>query len=234
MKITWLGHAAFRIETAHSKILIDPFLTGNPAFSGQDRKDVADGITHILLTHGHGDHVGDTIALAAETGATVLANADLAAWLGSKGVKKIEMGNTGGTVHLGGFTATFTQALHSSAQISEDGVSHSLGNANGLMLHFEDEPSLLHMGDTDIFTDMGLINELHQPDIGLVPIGDRFTMGGAVAALACQRFFDFKHAIPCHYGSFPIVDATPEKFVKGMEGLKTKVETPKPGQTLSI
>lgn len=234
MKITWLGHSAFRLETAHAKILIDPFFSGNPSFADQDRKEAAAGITHILLTHGHGDHVGDTVALAQETGAVVLANADLAAWLGSKGVQRLEMGNTGGTVSFGSFSATFTQALHSSAQITEDGVSHALGNANGLMLHFEEEASLLHMGDTDIFTDMGLINELHQPDIGLVPIGDRFTMGGAVAALACQRFFDFKHAIPCHYGSFPIIDQTPEKFVKGMEGLKTRVETPKVGVTLSI
>ncbi|AXV15054.1 metal-dependent hydrolase [Neorhizobium sp. SOG26] len=233
MKITWLGHSAFRIETAKAKILIDPFFTGNPAFSGQDAKTAAEGITHILLTHGHGDHVGDTVQLARESGATVLANADLAAWLGSKGVAKLEMGNTGGTISFDSFTATFTNALHSSAQITEDGVSHALGNANGLMLHFEDEPSILHMGDTDIFSDMALINELHQPDIGIVPIGDRFTMGGAVAALACQRFFDFKHAIPCHYGSFPIIDQTPEKFVKGMEGSRTRVETPAVGGSLS-
>ena len=233
MKLTWLGHSAFRLETAKAKILIDPFFTGNPAFSGQDAKAAAEGVTHILLTHGHGDHVGDTVRIAKETGATVLANADLAAWLGSKGVEKLEMGNTGGTVAFDGFTATFTQAHHSSAQITEDGVSHSLGNANGLMLHFDDEPSVLHMGDTDIFTDMGLINELHQPDIGIVPIGDRFTMGGAVAALACQRFFDFKHAIPCHYASFPIIDQTPEKFVKGMEGTRTRVETPSVGASLS-
>ena len=94
MKITWLGHSAFRIETGKVKILIDPFFTGNPAFDETTRKDAAAGLTHILLTHGHGDHVGDTIALAEETGATVLANADLAAWLGSKAVKKLEMGNT--------------------------------------------------------------------------------------------------------------------------------------------
>ena len=234
MKITWLGHAAFRIETARAKILTDPFFTGNPGFSSLDRKEAAEGITHILLTHGHGDHVGDTVALARETGAVVFANADLAAWLGTKGVEKLDMGNTGGTVAFDGFTVTFTQALHSSAQVTEDGVSHSLGSANGLMLHIDDEPSLLHMGDTDIFTDMGLINELHQPDIGLVPIGDRFTMGGAVAALACQRFFDFKHAIPCHYGSFPIIDQTPEKFVKGMEGTRTRVEAPAPGAALTF
>ncbi|PWE52824.1 metal-dependent hydrolase [Metarhizobium album] len=234
MKITWLGHSAFRLDIAKASILIDPFFSGNPGFGGLDAKEAAAGITHILLTHGHGDHVGDTIALAGETGATVLANADLASWLGSKGVPKIEMGNTGGTIGFGGFTVTFTNALHSSAQITEDGVSHALGNANGLMLHFDDEPTLFHMGDTDIFSDMGLINELHQPEIGLVPIGDRFTMGGAVAALACQRFFSFQTAIPCHYGSFGIIDQTPEKFVAGMDGAKTKVETPKAGVSLSL
>ncbi len=234
MKITWLGHSAFRLETGKAKILIDPFFTGNPGFAGQDAKDAASGITHILLTHGHGDHVGDTIQLAKYTGATVLANADLAAWLGSKGVSKLEMGNTGGTVTFDGFSATFTNALHSSAQITEDGVSHALGNANGLMLHFEDGPTVFHMGDTDIFSDMALINELHEPDIGLVPVGDRFTMGGAVAALACQRFFKFRNVIPCHYGSFPIIEQTPEKFVNGMEGSETRVDTPSVGQTLSF
>lgn len=234
MKLTWLGHAAFRLETAKAIILIDPFLSYNPSFAGQDLKEVAKGVTHILLTHGHGDHVGDAVAIAKDTGATVLANADLAAWLGSKGVQKIEMGNTGGTVDLGGFTATFTNALHSSAQITEDGVSHALGNANGLMLHFDDEASLLHMGDTDIFSDMALINELHQPDIGIVPVGDRFTMGGAVAALACQRYFNFRTAIPAHYGTFPLIDATPEKFIAGMDGSKTAVQAPKVGESISI
>ncbi|UXT40600.1 metal-dependent hydrolase [Agrobacterium tumefaciens] len=234
MKITWLGHSAFRLENGSAKILIDPFFTGNPGFAGQDGKSAAEGITHILLTHGHGDHVGDTVQLARETGATVLANADLAGWLSAKGVAKVDMGNTGGTVHFDGFSVTFTNALHSSAQITEDGVSHSLGNANGLMLHFEDGPAVYHMGDTDIFSDMKLINELHQPDIGLVPIGDRFTMGGAVAALACQRFFNFGNVIPCHYGSFPIIDQTPEKFVAGMEGAQARVHTPKAGDTLSF
>ena len=232
MKITWLGHAAFRLDIAKAKILIDPFLSYNPAFADQDMKTATEGVTHILLTHGHGDHVGDTVQIAKETGATVLANYDLGVWLQKKGVEKLELGNTGGTINFDGFTATFTNALHSSAQLTEDGVSHCLGNANGLMLHFDDEPSVLHMGDTDIFSDMALINELHQPDIGIVPIGDRFTMGGAVAALACQRYFDFKHVLPCHYG-LPFVDMTAEKFVKGMEGARARVETPAPGGSVS-
>ncbi len=234
MKITWLGHSAFRIETAKSKILVDPFFTGNPGFADLNAKDAAEGITHILLTHGHGDHVGDTVELANETGALVVANFDLCMWLNHKGVKNFSPGNTGGTIGLDDFSVTFTNALHSSAAITEDGVSHALGSANGLMLHFENGPAVFHMGDTDIFSDMALINELHQPEIGIVPIGDRFTMGGAVAALACQRYFKFETVIPCHYGSFPIIDQTPEKFVAGLEGAKTKVETPKPGGTLSF
>jgi L-ascorbate metabolism protein UlaG (beta-lactamase superfamily) len=232
MKITWLGHAAFRLETAKATILIDPFFTGNPSFEGNDRKDAVKGVTHILLTHGHGDHVGDTAAIAKETGA-VVCQLRSGMWLGHHhGLDKLEAGNTGGTISLDGFSATFVNALHSSAQITEDGVSHSLGSANGLMLHFEDEPSLLHMGDTDIFSDMALINELHRPEIGIVPIGDRFTMGGAVAALACRRFFSFAKVLPCHYGTFPIIDQTADAFVEAMEGRRDNVAVPKSGESV--
>lgn len=234
MKLIWLGHSAFRIETAEATILIDPFFTGNASFEGLDRGKITEGVTHILLTHGHGDHLGDTVEIARQTGATVLANADLASWLSTKGLEKLEPGNTGGTVDFGSFTVTFTNALHSSAFLTEDGVSHALGNPNGLMLHIDDEPTVYHMGDTDIFSDMGLINELHAPAIGLVPIGDRFTMGGAVAALACKRYFNFEAVIPIHYGTFPIIDQTPDAFVEGMAGSSAVVKTPKPGEAISF
>jgi L-ascorbate metabolism protein UlaG (beta-lactamase superfamily) len=232
MQITWYGHSAFRLDFAGNAVLIDPFFTGNPAFVS-DPREAMRGVKHIVLTHGHADHVGDALDIARENSATVTANYDLCMWLAGKGLQKFNPMNTGGTSDLGGFTVTLVRADHSSGDI-KDGMPIYLGNPCGAIIKAKGEPTVWHMGDTDIFSDMALINELHQPDIGIVPIGDRFTMGGAVAALACQRFFNFKTAIPCHYGTFPIIDQTPEKFVAGMEGAKTKVSAPKPGETLSF
>ena len=234
MKLTWYGHSAFRIETARARILVDPFFEGNPAFREELRGPAVEGLTHVALTHGHFDHLGDTIAIAKETGATVIANFDLAQWLQHRGVESVDTGNTGGTVRHDGFSLTWVQAVHSAAKLEEDGMSHDLGAANGLVFHFADAPTLYHMGDTDIFGDMALIHELHRPAIGLVPIGDRFTMGGAVAALACRRFFRFETVVPCHYASFPLVDGNAEKFVAAMEGDAEKVRVPGVGETIEL
>ncbi len=230
MKITWFGHSAFRVDHGNSSIVIDPFFTGNPSFAGDVAAATA-GATHVLVTHGHDDHIGDSVSILKDTGATLVANFEICMHLVSKGVDagKINPGNSGGTVDCGGFTTTFVQALHSS---SSKGVY--LGNPNGLVLHFPDAPTLYHMGDTDMFSDMALINELHAPEIGIVPIGDRFTFGGAVAALACRRFFKFASVFPCHYGSFPMLDGDASKFIAGMEGALTKVMTPKPGETVQV
>ncbi|MCR9134847.1 MAG: metal-dependent hydrolase [Alphaproteobacteria bacterium] len=235
MKVQWLGHSGFRLETGKATILIDPFITGNPSASALDVKDVARDVSHIVLTHGHADHIGDTVEIARQTDATVIANYDLGMWLGhTGGLENLDLANTGGTLSHEGFSVTFVNAFHSSAQMIEGGVSHSLGSANGIVLHFADDPTLLHMGDTDIFSDMALINELHEPQIGIVPVGDRFTMGGAVAALACRRYFKFSTIIPCHYGTFPILDPSAEKFIAAMENDADKVKAPSVGEWLEF
>ncbi|MDP3895308.1 MAG: metal-dependent hydrolase [Mesorhizobium sp.] len=235
MKLTWHGHSAFSVETGAAKILIDPFISGNPS-AKQGWEAVAEGATHVLLTHGHDDHVGDAAAICKATGAMLVANFEICMYLVGKGVdgSKINPGNTGGTVDCGGFTTTFVQALHSSSAGGEGGKNTYLGNPLGLVLHFPDAPTLYHMGDTDIFSDMALINELHEPKIGLVPIGDRFTMGGAVAALACQRFFKFDTVVPIHYASFSMLDQNADRFVEAMHGSQTRVIVPKVGSAVEI
>jgi L-ascorbate metabolism protein UlaG (beta-lactamase superfamily) len=224
MRITWFGHSAFRLDFSDKIVLIDPFFTGNPAFQG-DRDKLVEGATHILITHGHGDHVGDSVEIAQRTGAKIVTNYDLCMWLASKGVENFDPMNTGGTTDQGGFTVTLVRADHSAAMI-EAGVTVPLGSPNGIVLKAPGEPTIYHMGDTDIFGDMALIAELHQPEVAMVPIGDRFTMGPETAALAVRRFFKLKAAIPCHYGSFPIIEATADRFVAALDGSGTQVIVP--------
>jgi L-ascorbate metabolism protein UlaG (beta-lactamase superfamily) len=232
MRITWLGHSAFRVEFNDRAVLFDPFLTGNPAFTG-DRAKVSAGISHILLTHGHGDHVGDAVDLARETGATVVSNADLVTFLAGKGVEKVEPMNTGGTIDLGGFTVTMVRADHS-ASLIDNGISVAVGNANGLIVKAPDQPALYHLGDTDIFSDMALIAELHEPKIGLIPIGDRYTMGPRSAALAVRRYLKLDVAIPCHYATFPGLTTNAESFTAALQGCSTRVVAPKPGEAVDL
>jgi L-ascorbate metabolism protein UlaG (beta-lactamase superfamily) len=225
MKITWFGHSCFRFDIGGSVLLIDPFLTGNPTFAaaGIDKATAINGVTHVALTHGHGDHVGDAGDICKTTGATLLATYELAQFVGGQGATKIEPMNTGGTVSTPDFDLTLTDALHSSS--SADG--RYLGNPNGIVITPKSGPVVYHMGDTDIFPGMALIAELHHPAIGIVPIGDRFTMGAKAAALACRKYFQFTKIIPCHYGTFPgMLAASPEPFVAAMAGHTTVIVPP--------
>ena len=233
MKLTYFGHSAFKIETGRSTILIDPFLTGNPHFKG-DVAAATEGVTHIALSHGHFDHVGDTVEIAKRTGAKVVGTFELVSWLGKKGVEAIEPANTGGTVKFEDFSVTLTQAFHSSGNVEENGSVTYLGMPNGLVFHFAEGPSVYHMGDTDIFADMAIIEELHHPKIGLVPVGDRLTMGAAVAALACRRYFNFDKIVPIHWGTLPFLDATPDKFTQAMEGDAGRILNPAVGEPIEL
>jgi L-ascorbate metabolism protein UlaG (beta-lactamase superfamily) len=235
MDITWLGHSAFRITIGNSVVLIDPFLTGNPTFekAGLDLSRETRGATHVALTHGHQDHIGDTIAICQSTGATLIATYDLASYLAGQGVADWSPGNHGGEIAFEDFTIAFTQAIHSSS-IEVGGKPLYLGNPAGLVIVPRSGKTIYHMGDTAIFSDMALIQELYQPAIGLVPIGDRFTMGARHAALACNKYFAFEAVIPCHYGTFPIIDATADTFIDAMAASKTQVIVPKPGEPVPL
>ncbi len=234
MKLTWYGHSAFRIEAGDCAVLIDPFLSGNPKWPG-GWEEVADGVTHVLLTHGHPDHFGDIVEIAQATDAQLVGVAEVAWYLESRGIDgaRINQGNSGGTIECGGFTTSFVAAMHSSSYPVQ-GVPVYLGHPNGLIVRFAGEKSLYHMGDTDIFGDMALINELYRPEIGIVPIGDRFTMGASSAALACRRFFEFSTIIPCHYGTFPILDPDADRFVAAMQADAGKVTVPEIGTPFEL
>jgi L-ascorbate metabolism protein UlaG (beta-lactamase superfamily) len=232
MQITWYGHSAFRLDFGGNAVLIDPFFSGNPAFVS-DPREAMQGVKHIVLTHGHADHVGDALDIAKQNEATVTTNYDLCMWLGGKGLQKMNPMNTGGTTDLGGFTVTMVRADHSSGDI-KDGMPIYLGNPCGVIVKAKGEPTIWHMGDTDIFSDMALLAEIHQPKVAMAPIGDRFTMSPVTAALAVKRFLKVDAVIPCHYGSFPIIEPNADKFVAEMKGHATRVIVPEKGKAFSV
>ncbi len=235
MKITFLGHSAFRIETGSAVLLVDPFLTGNPAATVSSQ-EASRGLTHVLLTHGHDDHVGDALAILKATGAVLVANFELCGWLNAQGAKNYSPGNHGGRICFEDFDVVFTNAWHSSGT-SKGADPIYLGNPAGFIIQPKKEhgKTLYIAGDTGVFSDMKLIHDLYKPVYGILPIGDRFTMGGEQAAYACRNFFDFKMVIPCHFGSFKgFVDPDASVFLKAMGADANRVKVLASGEAVVV
>lgn len=214
MKITWLGHSGFRIEIEGAVLLVDPWLTGNPMFPADRRAEALAGATHVLLTHGHGDHAGDALALAAELDVPLAGIYDLISWYQARdGVKGIGF-NKGGTVDLAGAKVTMVNACHSSSVGGKDGPVYA-GSEAGFMIAGEGHTIYLS-GDTDIMADMGWMGEYHRPDIGILAAGGHFTMDMERAAFAARKYFQFRWVIPCHYRTFPILAQNADALRAGL------------------
>jgi L-ascorbate metabolism protein UlaG (beta-lactamase superfamily) len=229
LAITWLGHAAVHITTPQgTEILIDPFFEHNPKYP-KDYK-LPEKLDLLLLTHGHSDHIADAISIAKKHNPQVVAIYELASWIGSKGIKDIVAMNLGGSYRYKDVIVSMVEARHSSS--IQDGSENLYGGyPAGFVLAAENAPVLYHAGDTSVFSDMRLVRELYSPEVGMLPIGDHFTMGPKAAALAAN-YLGLKTVIPIHYGTFPQLTGTPAELEEHLKGTCTKVLQPQPGETL--
>ncbi len=231
MEIQWFGQSCFRLGCAGRNILIDPFLTGNPTCP-PDADALIGKVDTILITHGHRDHVGDTVRLVRRHGARVVAIVELCHWLRTQGVDTCLAMSIGGVVDLGdGISAAMVPAVHSACMVDEDGLPIYVGACAGFVVKAEGW-SVYHAGDTDIFSDMALIQRLHAPSIGLIPIGGHYTMTAESAALACNEFLDLDIVIPMHYATFPALARDPDDFVSRLK--RGRAEPLAPGGALVL
>jgi L-ascorbate metabolism protein UlaG (beta-lactamase superfamily) len=223
MKITWLGHASFRIEIGEQVLLVDPWFEGNPMFPAGRRDEAISGATAILITHGHGDHASSAAALSKELGVPVACIHELAdGYFASQGADVVGFGK-GGTISFGAVRVTMVNAVHSSS-IDFKGAMQPAGSEAGFMIAGEGH-TIYVTGDTDIMADMEWMGEYHKPDIGILCAGGHFTMDMDRAAFAARRYFDFKTVIPCHYQTFPLLEQSADRLVAALPGVD--VRTPR-------
>jgi L-ascorbate metabolism protein UlaG (beta-lactamase superfamily) len=218
MQLTWLGHACVLL-TGSKRILVDPFIEGGSILA--TNPDI------VAVTHGHGDHLGETVALGKKT----IAITEIAKYLLAKGLP-VEGMNIGGTVIVEGISFTMTPAIHSS-WIDEAGPGYNGGTAAGFVIGI-DGVKIYHAGDTALFSDMKLIGDLYHPDIALLPIGGRFTMGPSEAMMAAH-FIGAKTVIPIHYNTWDKIKADPYQFKNAVERTTAmKVKVLMPGESMVI
>ena len=225
--LTWLGHSAFRLDTPGGKrVYVDPFLNGNPKCPESEQSP--ERVDVIALTHGHGDHVGDTVDLAKRFSCTVVAPVELADWLGGKrGVENVRDPNKGGTVDVDGVKFTLTNAFHSSS--NDDG--EYMGEPSGVVVTAENGTKVYFAGDTCVFGDMQLIGRLYAPDVAVLPIGGHYTMDPREAALALE-LLGTKRCVPCHYGTFPVLTGTPDELAQHAPDVEVvRIE---PGESINL
>ena len=228
MKITWLGHGSFQFELPSSQvILMDPWIEGNPSYPKHHQITRVDT---ICITHGHFDHIHDTPPLAARFSPEVVAIYETCHWLESKGVQKTRPMNKGGSQVCGGVSITMTHAVHSCG-ILDDGKIIYGGEASGYVLRFPGGRALYFAGDTNVFSDMHLVEQLYHPDLAFLPIGDLYTMSPREAAVACKLLRPAK-VIPMHFGTFPALTGTPAQLATLVEDLSTEVWALEPGKTV--
>jgi L-ascorbate metabolism protein UlaG (beta-lactamase superfamily) len=228
IKLTWLGHATFRVETPGGKIiLIDPWVMGNPMCPEKEKN--VKKVDVLLCTHGHFDHIGDVVEIARKHNPHVVGIPELCGWLEKKGVKQISDMNKGGTQTVGGIKVTMVHADHSCGIQDGDQIVYG-GEACGYVVEFVNGVKIYHAGDTNVFGDMQIIRELYSPEIAMIPIGDHYTMGPREAAYAC-KLLKPKTVIPMHFGTFPVLTGRPSALQKLVP--EVEIREMKPGETIS-
>ncbi|ALM57309.1 metal-dependent hydrolase [Staphylococcus equorum] len=229
MNLSFHGQSTIYFEANGKKVIVDPFITGN----GQSDLDAnAIEVDYIILTHGHGDHFGDTVELANRNNATVIGSAELGDYLTTnKNVENVRPMNIGGKAEFEFGTVKFVQAFHSSSLTDDNGIPVYLGMPMGVIIEVEGK-TIYHTGDTGLFSDMKLIAERHPVDVCFVPIGDNFTMGIDDASYAINTFIKPKITVPVHYDTFELIEQDPNEFKSAVT--VGEVQILKPGESVKF